>query len=64
MPKQFITWRLEFNHRAASVPYFTGSDGLTPPGGKTGLLGSLVHAWTSDLRKAEDRVTIALLAKF
>ena len=63
MPKQFITWRLEFNHRSANVPYFSGSGGVTPPGGNTGALGSVVPNWTPDLRKNEDRVTIALLVK-
>ena len=63
MPKQFITWRLEFNHRSASVPYFSGSGGVTPPGGNSAPLGSLISGWTPDLRKDEDRVTIALLVK-
>ena len=31
MPRQFITWRFEYNHRASSVPYFTGNGGITPP---------------------------------
>ena len=30
MPNDFITFRLEFNHRAASIPYFAGSGGMTP----------------------------------
>ncbi len=30
MPNDFITFRLEFNHRAASVPYFAGHGGMTP----------------------------------
>src|SRR6476619_6028846 len=40
MPTQFLTWRLEYNHRAANVPYFSGPGGVTPPGGNTGSLGS------------------------
>lgn len=36
MPSQFITFRLEYNHRAANVPYFAGPGGVTPPGGNTG----------------------------
>jgi hypothetical protein len=64
MPKQFITWRLEFNHRQASVPYFTGSGGVTPPGGNNGQPGVLVpNNWAPDLRKDEDRVTVAVLVK-
>jgi len=63
MPKQFITWRFEYNRRAANVPYFTGPGGVTPPGGNTGALGSFVPGWTPDLRKRENRITIALLVK-
>jgi hypothetical protein len=63
LPKQFITWRFEFNHRAANVPYFAGSGGVTPPGGNVGPLGSAVDRWMPDLRKAEDRFTVALLVK-
>ena len=30
MPNDFITFRVEYNHRAASIPYFAGSGGMTP----------------------------------
>ncbi|MFN7993526.1 MAG: outer membrane beta-barrel protein [Bryobacteraceae bacterium] len=63
MPSQFITWRLEYNHRAANVPYFSGSGGVTPPGGNNGFPGMSVPGWVPDLRKYENRVTIALLVK-
>jgi hypothetical protein len=63
MPSQFVTFRGEFKHRAADVPYFTGEGGLTPPGGNTGPPGSFVPGWAPDLRKAENRVTFALLVK-
>jgi hypothetical protein len=33
MPKQYITFLWEFGYRHASVPYFTGRGGITPPGG-------------------------------
>jgi len=29
MPSQYFTYRLEYNHRAANVPYFTGPGGVT-----------------------------------
>jgi hypothetical protein len=63
MPKQFITWRWEYNHRASSVPYFTGPGGITPPGGNTGTPGTPVTGWAPDLRKYENRITIAVLVK-
>ncbi|MGB9195609.1 MAG: outer membrane beta-barrel protein [Terriglobales bacterium] len=32
MPKQWITFRWEYDYRHASVPYWTGRGGITPPG--------------------------------
>ncbi len=46
MPSQYITFRMEYNHRAANVPYFSGPGGVTPPGGNTGSPGSLVSGWS------------------
>lgn len=64
MPSQYITFRWEYDYRAANVPYFTGKGGITPPGGNTGPLGSLVPGWTPDLRKDESRLNLALMVKF
>jgi putative OmpL-like beta-barrel porin-2 len=64
MPSQYITFRWEYNHRAANVPYFSGSGGVTPPGGNTGAPGSLVSGFTPDLRKRENRLNGAVLVKF
>jgi hypothetical protein len=32
MPRQWITFRWEYDYRHASVPYWTGRGGITPPG--------------------------------
>ena len=64
MPSQYITFRWEFDHRAASVPYFSGKNGITPPGGNTGSPGSLVSGFTPDLRRDENRLNLAMLVKF
>jgi len=64
MPNQYFTYRLEYNHRAANVPYFSGPGGVTPPGGNTGAPGSLVPGWSPDLRNSENRITAAFLMKF
>src|SRR6266478_5642069 len=80
MPSQYITFRWEYNHRAANVPYFSGSGGVTPPAGNTfGALGALVcldgslapstgcgsvGLWQPDLRKTESRLNMAILVKF
>jgi len=77
MPSQYITFRWEFDHRAANVPYFSGSGGVTPPGGNSGAPGSFVclqgftacdgsasNTWFPDLRKIENRLDLAILVKF
>jgi hypothetical protein len=64
MPSQYITFRWEFDHRAANVPYFSGKGGITPPGGNTGTPGSVVPGWAPDLVKDENRIDLSLLVKF
>jgi hypothetical protein len=64
MPSQYITFRWEYNYRAANVPYFSGSGGITPPGGNTGTPGSFVPGFAPDLRKFENRMNLAILVKF
>jgi hypothetical protein len=36
MPKQYITFRWEYDYRHANVPYWSGKGGITPPGGNNG----------------------------
>jgi hypothetical protein len=64
MPSQYITFRWEYNHREANVPYFSGRGGITPPGGNSGAPGSLVEGFVPDLRKTENRLNMAILVKF
>ena len=80
MPSQYITFRWEFTHRAANVPYWSGPGGVTPPLGNTvGSPGALVcldgtlappggcgavGLWTPDLKKIENRLNLAILVKF
>jgi len=72
MPSRYVTFRLEYTHRHADVPYFSGAGGVTPPGGNTGPAGSDPNldldddpstGWQPDLVKSEDRVTFAFLVK-
>jgi hypothetical protein len=80
MPNAFITFRLEFNHRAASIPYFAGAGGMTPcvngvcsnqgaagswPG-QNGqpTIAGLNNAGGPDLAFTEDRLTLAMMMKF
>ncbi len=64
MPREFLTFRLEFNHRAADVPYFTGPGGVTPPGGNQGAPGSQVMGWSPDLAHAENRLSLAMMVRY
>jgi hypothetical protein len=74
MPSQYITWRFEYNYRGASVPYFSGPGGVTPPSSLCptpvignnicGSPGALVPGWAPDLRKVENRLNLAILVKF
>ncbi len=63
MPTRNLTFRLEYNYRAASVPYFTGSGGVTPPGGNTGTPATAVAGWAPDLSKFESRITTAMMIR-
>jgi Putative beta-barrel porin-2, OmpL-like. bbp2 len=72
MPSQYITFRTEFDHRAASVPYFSGPGGITPTSCPSaplvsnicGTPGALVPGFTPDLRKIENRIDLSILVKF
>lgn len=63
IPTPFIIFRAEYNHRAADVPYFSGPGGVTPPGGNNGAPGVAIPGWSPDLRKDENRITLAMLVK-
>jgi hypothetical protein len=70
MPRPYITFRAEFNYRHASIPYFSGPNGVTPPGGNQGAPGSVIDGdgdgvpdWEPDLVKNEPRLSFAMLLK-
>lgn len=59
MPSDHVTFRLEFGHRSASVPYFAGPGGTTSPSGWTNGPATALP-WKADLRKDEDRITLGV----
>jgi hypothetical protein len=63
MPSEFFTLRAELTYRRASVAYFAGAGGVTPPGGNQGAPGSQVAGWAPDLVRDEPRLTLALEVK-
>lgn len=62
MPDENITWRLEFVHREANVPYFAGHGGVTSPDGYNTT--QIPSGWIPDLVKAESRLIFAVLCRF
>ncbi len=62
MPDDYLTWRLEFVHREASVPYFAGPGGVTSPDGYIGT--PIPEGWAPDLVTSESRIIAALLCRF
>jgi hypothetical protein len=77
MPRDWITWWTEATFRHSDVPYWSGSGGVTPPGGNTGSPGSCVGGgsnpvtgncdvtdWFPDLRTREVVVGAGVLVKF
>jgi hypothetical protein len=80
MPKPWITWWTETTFRHSDVPYWSGSGGVTPPGGNNGSPASFVCAngstigadncsgeggiWYPDLRKREVVWGAGVMVKF
>ena len=77
MPKDWITWWTEATFRHSSAPYWSGSGGVTPPGGNNGSPGSCVGGgsnattgqcdvgdWFPDLRTREVVWGGGVLVKF
>jgi hypothetical protein len=63
MPNDHLAYVAEVDHRESSVPYFVGRGGITPPGGNTGPVGSVVPGWAPDLVRTETRFNFAILVK-
>jgi hypothetical protein len=57
MPNDYVTFRFEYAHRKANVPYFAGSGGTTSP---DGWIDTDPTGWRPDLRQSENRVTVAV----
>jgi hypothetical protein len=57
MPNDYVTFRFEYGQKKANVPYFAGSGGTTSP---DGWIDTDPTGWRPDLRKSENRVTVAV----
>jgi hypothetical protein len=50
--------RLEFSHRIANQPLFSGSGGITGPGGVLPASAAAPSTFTPDLRFTDDRLLL------
>ncbi|MFT3796740.1 outer membrane beta-barrel protein [Flavobacterium sp.] len=57
MPNDFVTFRLEYGFRSSNIPYFAGPGGTTSP---DGWIDTPTDNWRPDLRKSENRLTVAV----
>jgi hypothetical protein len=57
LPSPWILWRLEYAHRVANVPFFSGHGGITG-NGPDGTVNTSKNAplFTPDLQKSDDRI--------
>jgi hypothetical protein len=62
MPVEYVTYGLEYNHRAANVPYFNGHGGVTAPDGY--ITSAVPPGWRPDLVKDDDRIVFSGLIRF
>ena len=53
LPSPWIVTRLEYSHREANVPYFSGPGGITGPGG---IAAMDFRTFKPDLRNRDDRI--------
>ena len=58
MPVDFVTFRFEYLHRSANVPYFAGPGGTTSPSGYSDQ--PLPMNYQPDLRDYEDRAIVSV----
>jgi hypothetical protein len=59
-PSPWILARLEYAHRAANQPYFSGHGGITGPNGLPPMTDAERAAFTPDLRRTDDRIIVNL----
>jgi hypothetical protein len=55
-PSPWTVFRLEYMHRAANIPFFSGHGGITGPGGIQPASPILAGGFTPDLQKSDDRI--------
>ncbi|HEY8040804.1 MAG TPA: outer membrane beta-barrel protein [Polyangiaceae bacterium] len=57
-PSPWLLTRLEWSHRIANQPLFSGPGGITGPGGQVPVDAAAAASFTPDLRHTDDRVLL------
>jgi hypothetical protein len=57
-PSPWLLTRLEYSHREANQPYFSGHGGITGPNGVPPIDPAAQASFTPDLVKSDDRLTL------
>lgn len=63
MPSEHVTLGLEFVHREANVPYFSGRGGVTSPNGWNAPIGDPT-GFKADMRTSENRLIGSMIFRF
>jgi hypothetical protein len=63
MPTEFTTFRIEYGHREANLPYFAGHGGTTSPSGWVNGPTTIIP-WRPDLQKTDNRITLVMNFRF
>lgn len=63
LPSPWLLVRLEYMHRAANIPLFSGQRGITGPDGKLPADEAAKSSFVPDLRYVDDRGVLALILR-
>jgi hypothetical protein len=55
-PSPWLLTRLEYSHRGANQPYFSGRDGITGPNGVPPVDAAAQASFVPDLQRSDDRI--------
>ena len=57
-PSPWLVTRLEWSHRVANQPFFSGTNGITGPNGELPVSAAAASSFVPDLRTSDDRILL------
>jgi hypothetical protein len=63
LPSPWLLVRVEYMHRGANIPLFSGQQGITGPGGVVPKDDATAATFSPDLRRFDDRAILALILR-